>query len=87
VNRAFHAEVENTILLTVEEVAIRLRVKRSWIYGHAEALGALRLGKYLRFSWPIVLERLEGKIQAFWAGPPARRPGVRRVGAVPALKK
>lgn len=45
-------------LLTVEEVAGRLRVKNSWVYGHAGELGALRLGKYLRFDWSRVLARL-----------------------------
>jgi excisionase family DNA binding protein len=45
--------------LTVSEVAARLRVKSSWVYQHADDLGAYRLGKYLRFSWDRVLERLE----------------------------
>lgn len=46
-------------LLTVEDLAKRLRVPRSWVYSHSEGLGAYRLGKYLRFSWVRVLERLE----------------------------
>jgi hypothetical protein len=46
-------------LLKVEEIAIKLGVKPSWIYAHAEALGAYHLGKYLRFSWERVLERLD----------------------------
>jgi hypothetical protein len=46
-------------ILTVFEVAQRLRVASSWVYGHADLLGAYRLGKYLRFSWKRVLERLE----------------------------
>jgi hypothetical protein len=46
-------------LLMVEELANRLRVKPSWVYAHADDLGAYRLGKYVRFSWPRVLERLE----------------------------
>jgi hypothetical protein len=46
-------------LLTVEELALKLRVKTSWVYTHADALGALRLGKYLRFSWVRVLKHLE----------------------------
>ncbi len=45
-------------LLTVDEVAVRLCVSRNWVYNHASAIGAYRLGKYLRFSWPRVLERL-----------------------------
>lgn len=46
-------------LLTVGEVAARLRVPTSWVYGHADRLGVLRVGKYLRFRWDRVLERLE----------------------------
>lgn len=46
-------------LLTVDDLASRLRVKRSWVYTHADDLGAYRLGKYLRFSWPRVVETLE----------------------------
>lgn len=45
-------------LLTVDEVAARLSVSRNWVYNHASEIGAYRLGKYLRFSWPRVLERL-----------------------------
>ncbi len=46
-------------LLTVEDLATRLQVPRSWVYSHSKDLGAYRLGKYLRFSWARVLERLE----------------------------
>ncbi len=46
-------------LMTVEEVAARLKLKPSWVYSHAGDLGAYKLGKYLRFSWDRVLERLE----------------------------
>jgi hypothetical protein len=46
-------------LLTVQEVADILRVKPSWIYDHADDLGAFRLGKYLRFSLSCLMERLE----------------------------
>lgn len=51
------ANVES--LLTPDEIAVRLRVKRSWVYSRSADLGAYRLGKYLRFSWPRVLARLE----------------------------
>jgi hypothetical protein len=47
--------------LTVSEVAVRLRVSRNWVYNHSHSLGVYHLGKYLRFSWPRVLERLGGK--------------------------
>jgi hypothetical protein len=46
------------MLLTVQEVAERLRVKASWVYSHHSELGGYRLGKYLRFSWPRVLQCL-----------------------------
>src|SRR5580700_1474691 len=45
-------------LLTVAEVAARLRVKTSWVYQHAAELGTLHVGKYLRFQWHVVLEQL-----------------------------
>jgi len=61
VAKTIATEVEIPALLTVGEVAYRLSVKPSWVYDHAEALGAFHLGKYLRFSWSRVLERLEGK--------------------------
>lgn len=46
-------------LLTVREVAMRLKVKVSWVYSHTEDLGAYRLGEYLRFSWGRALARLD----------------------------
>ena len=45
-------------LLTVDEIAARLSVSRNWVYNHADEIGGYRLGKYLRFSWLRVLERL-----------------------------
>ena len=45
-------------LMTAEEVAAKLKLKRSWVYTQASELGAYRLGKYWRFSWPRVLECL-----------------------------
>jgi hypothetical protein len=47
--------------LTVSEVALRLRVTKNWVYNHARSLGVYHLGKYLRFSWPKVLEKLGDK--------------------------
>lgn len=44
--------------LTVAEIAERLRVGRRWVYEHADQLGAYRAGKYLRFDWDCVKERL-----------------------------
>jgi hypothetical protein len=46
-------------ILTVEQVANRLQLKTSWVYTHADQLGAYRAGKYLRFRWQRVLEHLE----------------------------
>lgn len=37
--------------ITVEGIAARLGVPRSWVYAHADELGVIRLGKYLRFDW------------------------------------
>ena len=50
-------------LLTVTEVAARLRVKSSWVYEHADDLRVLRVGKYLRFRWDLVLEQLEQGVE------------------------
>ena len=46
-------------LMTASELAARLRVTSSWVYSHADNLGAYRVGKYIRFDWGRVLERLE----------------------------
>jgi hypothetical protein len=48
-----------SVLLTPSELASRLQVKLSWVYSHADDIGAFRLGKYIRFSWPVVLGRLQ----------------------------
>jgi hypothetical protein len=49
-------------LLTVSEVAAKLRVPASWVYSHADELGVYRAGKYLRFDWRVVTERLAAGI-------------------------
>lgn len=46
-------------LLTVQQIASRLQLKPSWVYAHTQDLGAIHVGKYLRFRWDRVLERLE----------------------------
>ncbi len=46
-------------LETVDEIAAKLKLKKSWVYANADKLGAFRLGKYLRVFWPRVLECLE----------------------------
>jgi hypothetical protein len=45
VDRTLKRAGDLPMLLTVDEVAKRLRVKSSWVYGHADALGAFRLGE------------------------------------------
>jgi hypothetical protein len=52
-------EARREEILTVDQVAIRLQLNPSWVYAHADQLGAYRTGKYLRFRWQRVLERLE----------------------------
>jgi hypothetical protein len=49
---------DDQALLTVSEVAARLRVQSSWVYAHADSLGAVRVGRYLRFVWNRVMENL-----------------------------
>jgi hypothetical protein len=46
--------------MTVSEVAELLQVRESWVYSHADELGVCRLGKYLRFYRPRVMETLVG---------------------------
>jgi hypothetical protein len=61
-------------LLTVGELAARLKIKPSWVYSHADDLGAFRLGKYLRFSLRRVMERLEsGEASGSRAGSPTQQ--------------
>jgi predicted DNA-binding transcriptional regulator AlpA len=55
------AEVQRDALLTAAQVAARLGVDRSWVYAHANELGAVRLGNgpraRLRFD-PAVVEQV-----------------------------
>jgi len=55
-------------ILTPEQLALRLQVKRSWVYEqtryradirNADPLPYLKLGLYLRFDWKDVLLWLE----------------------------
>lgn len=62
-------------LSTVKDVANYLGVPPSWVYNHADELGAYRLGKYLRFELSRVLERLrKGAIGRSLVNPPTPRP-------------
>lgn len=49
---------DNPEILTVPEVAERLRVSPKSIYKHVAFLGGYRVGTSIRFHWPTVLERL-----------------------------
>ena len=62
-------------LVDASAVARELGVERDWVYSHATALGAIRLGGprgRLRFDLSTVRERLGGVDAAIWR--PARRP-------------
>ena len=48
-------------LLTVKEIAAVLQVQPSWVYPHADALGAFRVGKYLRFSLNVCSEETRSR--------------------------
>jgi len=54
-------------LLTIDELADRLKVKKSFIYEHTRSragvrndnpLPHIRMGKYLRFNWTAVMKWL-----------------------------
>lgn len=54
----------NDELLTVQELAIALKVKDSWVYGETRKTGPgsiprLRVGKYIRFNLQKVLDWLK----------------------------
>jgi hypothetical protein len=67
--------MDRAVLLNVKELAVWLRVKPSWVYAHADELGAFRLGKYLRFALPRVMERLEkGAVGSSVVGSITQRP-------------
>lgn len=59
-------------LLTPEELADKLKVKRSWVYEQMrrrDGFPHIRVGRYLRFSYPEVMAFLaSGSVQ-----PPPRR--------------
>jgi hypothetical protein len=57
--------INHADLLTPAELAERLKVPKSWVFEqtrrrakvrNANPLPCIRLGKYLRFSWPKVCE-------------------------------
>jgi predicted DNA-binding transcriptional regulator AlpA len=53
-------------ILTVPELAARLKVRPTWVYEHLRERGenplpTIRVGKYLRFSWPVVCAWLQSR--------------------------
>jgi hypothetical protein len=68
-------------LLTVEEIAEVLRVRTSWIYRHAAAIGGLKLGKYWRFQLDRVLATLSGGLPHSEVGSAAQRPNTNHVSS------
>jgi len=56
--------MENQELLTIDEMADRLKVKPSWLYFRTmqtgkDAIPRVRIGKYLRFNPGAVMEWIE----------------------------
>ena len=58
VNRYQAETIELGELLTVAELSLVLKVKKSWIYTHLEVIPHVRLGRYVRFEWQAVSEFL-----------------------------
>jgi hypothetical protein len=71
-------------LADVTEVAQRLRVHESWVYAHADELGAIRLGAGGKARLRFDLERVAVAIGASQSEPSARRPGRPRRHGLPA---
>lgn len=48
-------------LLTVDEIAARLKVRKSWIYTKTRegAIPMIRVGKHVRFFYPAVIAWLQ----------------------------
>lgn len=59
--------LQPTDILTPQELAARLKVKKSWVYEQMRSrrneFPVIRLGRYLRFNWPDVSDWLESKMQ------------------------
>jgi excisionase family DNA binding protein len=58
--------MENQELLTVEEMAEKLKVKTSWLYFRTmhtgtNAIPRVKIGKYLRFNPGAVMEWIEAQ--------------------------
>jgi len=59
---------ESEDLLTVDELAKRLKIKKSWVYAQtrrrdADSIPKLKIGKYLRFEWEAVRNWIDNQNQ------------------------
>lgn len=71
-------------ILTVEELAARLKVKRTWVYEKMRQRGnnslpVFKMGRYLRFSWKHVSAWLQAQARPnpTTTKKPSRRAGIR----------
>jgi hypothetical protein len=75
-------------LLTAAEISEWWGVERSWVYDHAEELGAIRLGTgrrpRLRFDPDLVAQRLDARATKRRPPTPGRRRNARRSPRTPA---
>ena len=58
--------MEHNDFLTIDELADRLKVQKSWVYSRTRETGAaamprIRVGKYLRFDYRAVMEWLRSQ--------------------------
>ena len=59
----------NETFLTIDELADRLKVQKSWLYSRTRETGAgtmprLKVGKYLRFDYQAVMDWLKKQNEA-----------------------
>ena len=59
----------NETFLTIDELADRLKVQKSWLYSRTREIGPgtmprLKLGKYLRFDYQAVMDWLRKQNEA-----------------------
>lgn len=66
-------------LLTAAQVAERFSVDRSWIYSHADELGAMRLGEGRKPRLRFDAERVAAALRSREASERSRGPGIRGV--------
>ena len=67
--------IENDVpneIWTVEELAVFLKVKPSWVYEHAGTIPHVRVGRCLRFERSAVVEWLQRQRKHYFG---LRRPG------------